>query len=200
MLAGDMLLDFDLSDVISRHTARQDLATLVLLEDSRADRFGSIGIGKGGAVRRIASSLDLGGETAAGLFTGVRVFSREALERFPEVNVFEDVRDWMLPELTEGNDRIRGEIYSGATCTWEPVGTLDEYLHANMEAPPRCISTSMGTPSKAVSASMGATSWGAVAGSSQARSSISASSSKTNAFPPTSKPAVLRLRADVFIH
>jgi NDP-sugar pyrophosphorylase family protein len=136
VLAGDMLLDFDLSDVISRHTAKQDLATLVLLEDSRVERFGSIGISKGGAVRRIASSLDLGGEAAAGLFTGVRVFSREALEAFPERDDFEDVRDWMLPELEADNERIRGELLGAPGCMWEPVGTPDEYLRVNFAPPP----------------------------------------------------------------
>ncbi len=135
VLAGDMLLDFDLSDVISRHTAKQDLATLVLLQDSRVDRFGSIGISKGGAVRRIASSLDLTGEVAAGLFTGVRVFSREAFETFPERDDFEDVRDWMLPELEAGNERIRGELLPASGCVWEPVGTPDEYLRANFTPP-----------------------------------------------------------------
>ena len=135
VLAGDMLLDFDLTGVISRHIEREDLATLVVLEDSRVDRFGSIGVGKGGAVRRIASSLDLGGESAAGLFTGVRVFSREALEAFPEERVFEDLRDFALPALERGSERIRAELYSGAECTWEPVGTTAEYLHANMHTP-----------------------------------------------------------------
>ncbi len=136
VLAGDMLLDLDLSDVISRHTERQDLATLVLLEDSRVDRFGSIGISKGGAVRRIASSLDLGDEVASGLFTGVRVFSREALESFPDREVFEDVRDWMQPTLEAGSGAIHGELFSHANCTWDPVGTPAEYLHAN-RTPPR---------------------------------------------------------------
>lgn len=135
VMSGDMLLDFDLADVISRHTAEHDLATLVLLDDSRVDRFGSIGIAKGGAVRRIASSLDLGGEHRAGLFTGVRVLSREAIAALPDREVYEDVRDYLLPELERGNPRIRGELFDGASCTWEPVGTPAEYHAVNFEPP-----------------------------------------------------------------
>jgi len=135
VMAGDMLIDFDLADVISRHSEQENLATLVLLDDSRVERFGSIGIGKGGAVRRIASRIDLGGETRAGLFTGVRVFSRAALETFPEAETFEDLRDHLLPALVQGSERIRGHVYEAGACTWEPVGTQGEYQHANF-APP----------------------------------------------------------------
>ncbi len=136
VLAGDMLLDLDLTGVISRHCEREDLATLVLREDSRADRFGSIGIAEGGAVRRIAESIDLGRETAAGVFTGVRVFSKRALESFPDREVFEDLRDWMAPRLEADASHLSGQLLSQRDCIWEPVGTPAEYLQANFETPP----------------------------------------------------------------
>ncbi|MCP4035751.1 MAG: nucleotidyltransferase family protein, partial [bacterium] len=110
VIAGDMLLDLDLSGVISRHCEREDLATLVLREDSRVGRFGSIGIGRGGAVRRIAESFDLGQECAAGVFTGVRIFSRRVLETLPEREVFEDLRDWLGPMLDSGHEGVTGEL------------------------------------------------------------------------------------------
>lgn len=135
VLAGDMLLDLDLNDVISRHRKRGDLATLVLREDSRVDRFGSIGIAKGGAVRRIAKSMDLGQEHTAGIFTGVRVFSRRALESLPEREVFEDLRDWLVPLLEAGTEGVTGDLLSRDRCSWQPVGTPDEYLRANFQTP-----------------------------------------------------------------
>ncbi len=136
VLAGDMLLDLDLRELVSRHQERRDLATLVLRNDSRAGRFGSIGIGEGGAVRRIAESLDLGHETAAGVFVGVRVLAREFLETIPQQDCFEDLRDWMMPALADGCERIRAELYSPAQCGWEPVGTPEEYLSANLRPLP----------------------------------------------------------------
>ena len=135
VVAGDMLLDLDLGDVISRHRTRGDLATLVLREDSRVGRFGSIGIAKGGAVRRIAKSVDLGQEYTAGIFTGVRVFSRRALESLPEREVFEDLRDWLVPLLEAGTEGVTGDLLSRDRCRWEPVGTPDEYLRANFHSP-----------------------------------------------------------------
>lgn len=135
ILAGDMLFDLDLDALISRHRERKDLATLVLRDDSRASQFGSIGIAKGGAVRRIANRFDLGGEHAAGLFTGVRVFSSEVFDSIPERDVFEDLADWLTPHIEAGDERIRGELYDASACTWEPVGTPSEYLRANF-APP----------------------------------------------------------------
>ncbi|MFT5694560.1 MAG: mannose-1-phosphate guanylyltransferase [Myxococcota bacterium] len=135
VMAGDMLLDLDLTALIKRHRSRQDLATLVLREDSRAGRFGSIGIDEGGAVRRIAESFDLGNEHAAGVFLGVRVFSRRALETLPDRENFEDLRDWLVPILSEGKKTITAELLPQDQCTWEPVGTPDEYLRANFQPP-----------------------------------------------------------------
>lgn len=135
VLAGDMLLDLDLAGLVSRHRRRGDLATLVLREDSRVDRFGSIGISKGGAVRRIAESFDLGGEHAAGVFTSVRVLSKAALETLPERECFEDLRDWLVPMLKDNTDGITGELLAPDRCSWEPVGTPEEYLAANFRSP-----------------------------------------------------------------
>ncbi|MBW2295314.1 MAG: NDP-sugar synthase [Deltaproteobacteria bacterium] len=135
VMAGDMLLDLDLDGVISRHQQRGDLATLVLREDSRVDQFGSIGIAKGGAVRRIAKSLNLGHEDAAGVFTGVRVFSRQALESLPERESFEDLRDWLVPALESGTSGVTGDLLAPDGCSWQPVGTPAEYLQANFQSP-----------------------------------------------------------------
>ena len=135
VLAGDMLLDLDLAALVSRHRKRGDLATLVLREDSRVGRFGSIGISKGGAVRRIAESFDLGGEHAAGVFTSVRVFSPAALESLPERDCFEDLRDWLVPMLKDNTGGITGELLAQDRCSWEPVGTPEEYLAVNFHPP-----------------------------------------------------------------
>jgi mannose-1-phosphate guanylyltransferase len=135
VLAGDMLLDVDLTELISRHRQRGDLATLVLLEDSRVGRFGSIGVAKGGEVRRIANSFDLGNEHASGIFTGVRILSKNALESLPTRDSFEDLRDWIVPMLEDGNHSVTGHLLTRERCTWEPVGEPGEYLRANLHPP-----------------------------------------------------------------
>jgi NDP-sugar pyrophosphorylase family protein len=135
VLSGDMLLDLDLTGLISRHQKRGDLATLVLREDSRVAQFGSIGIAKGGGVRRIAKTFDLGQEHESGVFTGVRVLSSASLETLPDRDVFEDLRDWIVPLLKGGTRNVTGELLAPNRCTWEPVGNPEEYLRANFQPP-----------------------------------------------------------------
>jgi mannose-1-phosphate guanylyltransferase len=132
VLAGDMILDLDLAALVAQHRARGDTATLVLRGDSRVARFGSIGVDEDGAVRRIAESFDLGGETQAGVFVGARVFSSRMFESMPDRDSFEDLRDWIAPVLDTGVRTIRGAYYPTTECVWEPVGTPAEYLKANL--------------------------------------------------------------------
>lgn len=167
VLAGDMLLDLDLSELLARHRAAcheeaRDV-TLVLRDDPRGDRFGTIGIGATNGVTRIGqralagAACDAGPETRRGLFTGVRFFSREALTGFPEHAAgfaadasepaeqastqasqdfpFEDLRDWLVPRFEAGLCRVGAELVDRAESVWEPVGTPDEYLDVNLCPP-----------------------------------------------------------------
>jgi mannose-1-phosphate guanylyltransferase len=132
VLAGDMLLDLDLGSLVARHRERGDLATLVLRADPRMREFGSIGFDREGRVRRVGKHFDLGGETDAGLFTSVRLFSPEVFDWLGEHSgCFEDLRDVLVPALSTSNDRIRVECVGPEACAWEPVGTPLEYLQAN---------------------------------------------------------------------
>jgi NDP-sugar pyrophosphorylase family protein len=136
VLAGDMLLDLDLGSVVAHHRERGDDYTLLLLDgDSRQQSFGSIGTDHQDHVRRIGSRLDLGGETRAGLFTGVRVVASRFLRDWPSREVFEDLTDWLGPLLSAGGSDIRADWISSSKCVWEPVGTPAEYLAVNLEPP-----------------------------------------------------------------
>jgi len=136
VLAGDMILDIDLAALVAKHRERRDLTTLVLRQDSRAGRFGTIGIDEEQRVRRIAGSFDLGGESECGVFLGVRVLASRIFDSLPDRDTFEDLRDWLAPALAAGEDRIRGEVFAPQMCVWEPVGTPREYLDANLTPRP----------------------------------------------------------------
>jgi NDP-sugar pyrophosphorylase family protein len=135
VLGGDMLLDFDLPGLIRRHRQGDHAATLVLREDHRAARFGTIGIDGKGCVRRVGRRLDLGGTERAGIYTWANLFSPRALETLPDRRVFNHLDDWLAPVLREGADDIRGVLFSPSECVWEPVGTLSEYLQVNLHPP-----------------------------------------------------------------
>jgi NDP-sugar pyrophosphorylase family protein len=130
-----MILDFDLGAMIRRHRAGEHAATLVLREDPRAPSFGTIGVDGEGRVRRIAGRFDLGGADRAGVYTWANLFSPRALDSLPDREIFNHLDDWLAPLLARGAEDIRGVVLSPADCAWEPVGTLPEYLQANLHPP-----------------------------------------------------------------
>lgn len=138
VLAGDMLFDADLGALVARHRASGADCTLVLRDDPRVEQFGTIGLDAAGRVRRIGRRFDLGGETTAGVFVGLRIFSPTIFDALPDRAVdeaFEDLSDWLAPALRAGSHGIRGEWLDRATSQWEPVGTPGEYLRVNLSPP-----------------------------------------------------------------
>jgi len=137
VVAGDMLVDLDLRSAIARHRQRGDRYTLLLRgDDPRAEAFGTLGLDDEGWLRRIGSRVDLGGETGRGLFTGIRIVAASCLGQWPDATEFEDLRDWLGPQLRAGRRDVRAETIPAQQCLWEPVGTADEYLVANLDPPP----------------------------------------------------------------
>jgi NDP-sugar pyrophosphorylase family protein len=135
VLGGDMLLDADLSALVAWHRARSCAVTLLLRADPRSARFGSIGVDVEGRIRRIATRFDLGGEAHAGVYAWANVLSARAFDSMPQRDVFSHLDHWLAPLLAAGADDLRAQVAGPATCTWEPVGTLAEYLAVNL-APP----------------------------------------------------------------
>jgi NDP-sugar pyrophosphorylase family protein len=135
VVAGDMLLDLDLAQLVAEHRRRVSSCTLVLADDPRGEAFGTIGIDADGGVRRIARRFDLGAETRCGAFLGVRLFSPAILETMPESEAFEDLSDWLAPRLAEGDRTIRGLVLEQGDYSWAPVGTPQEYLSVNLLPP-----------------------------------------------------------------
>jgi mannose-1-phosphate guanylyltransferase len=145
VLAGDMLLDVDLTQAIARHRARGDRFTVLLRrDDPRAAAFGTIGLDETGCVRRIGRRFDLGGENAAGLFTGVRIAAARSLAGWPDQPAFEDLSDWLGPQLRRGASDIRADVVAHADLLWEPVGTPEEYLQVNLHPPELSYEDSLG--------------------------------------------------------
>lgn len=147
VLAGDMLLDFDLANRFDRHVRSGRDVTLLLRDDPRGADFGTIGLDAGGRVTRIGSERCAGAneEMQSGLFTGVRFFSRSAFDHWPEKSslggdstdplVFEDLRDWLMPAMARGLLSLGGDCLDSAGSVWEPVGTPTEYLAVNLDPP-----------------------------------------------------------------
>ncbi|TFG97439.1 MAG: NDP-sugar synthase [Myxococcales bacterium] len=136
LLGADMLLDADLARLVGLHRERKDAWTMLLRDDPRAARFGSIGIDAKGRVRRIGHRFELPGAVREGLYVWANVVSARAFERMPEREAFGHLDAWLTPWLAAGAQDVRGEIWDADHCSWEPVGTPGEYLAANL-APAR---------------------------------------------------------------
>lgn len=142
VMAGDMLIDVDLPALAARHRARGCDVTLVLRRDPREASFGSVGVDDRSRICRIgrhpvgeAGSTRPAAETARGLFTSIRFFERAVLEDWPDQEVFEDLREWLMPRAACGALSLGAEVLEARDCVWEPVGTPAEYLDVNL-APP----------------------------------------------------------------
>ncbi len=137
VLAGDMLLDVDLTEAVAAHRQRRDRCSLLVNEDDpRAAVFGTLGFDDDGCLRRIGQGLDLGGETGRGLFLGVRVVAARCLTAWPEASSFEDLSDWLGPQLRAGCRDVRAASIPTHQLLWEPVGTAEEYWAVNFDPPP----------------------------------------------------------------
>lgn len=114
VLAGDMLLDYDLRAFAAAHQAEGNAVTFLLSDDPRIAQFGSIGIDTQGCVRRIGQRFDLGGESARGLYLSVTAIAARALASLPERDVFSHLDAWIAPLLKAGARDIRAKLVPAA--------------------------------------------------------------------------------------
>jgi len=134
IVAGDMLLDADLSALVASHRERRDAWTMLLRAgDPREKAFGTIGVDSENRVRRIGTRHDFGGEHRAGLYAWANVVAARAFDSLPEREIFSHFDGWIAPQLASGATDIRGEIVASDEFVWEPVGTPAEYLAANLD-------------------------------------------------------------------
>ena len=75
------------------------------------------------------------GAVDEGVYVWGNVVSARALDGMPEREVFSHLDDWIVPMLQAGATDVRGEVMNVTDCVWEPVGTPQEYLHANLALP-----------------------------------------------------------------
>jgi len=122
---GDILFAPPLEHVLRAHRDASAVATMVLRAVENPFTFGAIEHRGGRVVGMLQKQIVHGGEAA--MFTGVHVFSREALARLPSEGCV--VRDGYVKWLSEG-------FSIGATVSespWRDLGTPRAYLDAHLE-------------------------------------------------------------------
>ena len=127
LVNGDVLFDFDLTDLLRRHRAAGARATLALVPNPDPRRYSSIMTGAGGWVRSLAR-LPRPSRGQPSLFTGIHVLDPSLLDRLPE-GPSDIVRDLYAPLIAEGED-ILGVRVKGA---WYDFGSPALYLRSQLK-------------------------------------------------------------------
>lgn len=122
---GDILFAPPFEPILRAHRDVNAVATMVLRDVENPFAFGAIEHRGGRVVAMLKKQIAHGGEAA--MFTGVHVFSREALSRLPNEGCV--VRDGYVKWLAEG-------LSVGASVSqspWRDLGTPKAYLDAHLE-------------------------------------------------------------------
>jgi NDP-sugar pyrophosphorylase family protein len=126
LVNGDVVFDFDLTDLLQRHRAAGARATLALAANPQPQRYSSIVTGTGGWVRSLAG-LPRPARGQPSLFTGVHVLDPSLLDRLP-AGASDIVRDLYAPLVDEGED-VLGVRMRGA---WYDLGGPSLYLGSQL--------------------------------------------------------------------
>jgi NDP-sugar pyrophosphorylase family protein len=126
LVNGDVLFDFDLTDLLRRHVASRARATLALKAHRKVEAYGGIVTGPGGFIRALAG-LPRGVPGRPLLFTGVHVLDPDLLDRL-RPGPSDSVRDLYAPLVAEGQ-RLLGVRVSGA---WYDFGSPSLYLASQL--------------------------------------------------------------------
>lgn len=126
---GKIITDIDLSAALETHRSTNALATLVLLPNTRRERF-SVVETEGG---RITGFGGMPVENEAGpaplMFTGIHILEPRILEYVPR-GVFSDSVIHVYPQAIAKGEMIAAHVASGK---WRELSTLKRYLDISVE-------------------------------------------------------------------
>jgi NDP-sugar pyrophosphorylase family protein len=126
---GKIITDIDLNAALATHRSMNAIATLVLLPNTRRERF-SIVETEAGRIRRFAG-MPVAGETgdAPLMFTGIHILEPRILEYVPR-GVFSDSVIDVYPQAIANGEVIAAHVASGK---WRELSTLKRYLDISVE-------------------------------------------------------------------
>ncbi len=128
VINGDVLIDFALPDALETHRRTGAVATMVLREDPRADRFGALGVDASNRIIDFVGRARAPGEVCRqGLFTGIHVMEPEVLSFIPEGPC--GINETAYPAMIREGRRVQAHFQRGY---WSDVGTPSRYLEANV--------------------------------------------------------------------
>jgi NDP-sugar pyrophosphorylase family protein len=126
---GKIITDIDLKAALDTHRQRNALATLVLLPNTRRERFSIVETNDG----YITGFGGMPDPTAAGpaplMFTGIHIMEPRIFDYIPR-GVFSDSVTHVYPQAIANGERISGHVAAGK---WRELSTLGRYRDISVE-------------------------------------------------------------------
>jgi NDP-sugar pyrophosphorylase family protein len=126
---GKIITDIDLNAAIETHRKMNAISTLVLLPNSRRERFSAVETeaGRVKAFGRMPKETDEG--PAPLMFTGIHIMEPRILEYVPR-GVFSDSVTDVYPKAMANGEILAAHVASGK---WRELSTLKRYLDISVE-------------------------------------------------------------------
>ncbi|HSD47908.1 MAG TPA: NDP-sugar synthase [Pyrinomonadaceae bacterium] len=126
---GKIITDIDLHAALETHRNSNAIATLVLLENKRCERFSVVEVEQG----RITGFSGMPDQKASGptplMFTGIQLLEPRIFDYIPR-GVFSHSTTDVYPQAMANGEIIAAHIASG---TWRELSTLERYLDISIE-------------------------------------------------------------------
>lgn len=126
---GKLITDIDLNAALETHRRMQALATLVLLPNTKRERFSVVDVNEG----RITGFGGMPGAGSDGptplMFTGITILEPRILDYIPRGVFSHSITDVYLPAIARG-ETIAAHSASG---TWRELSTLKRYRDISIE-------------------------------------------------------------------
>lgn len=123
VISGDILTDFNLSDIISFHKEKKSLATITLTRVENPLQFGIVLTSKGGEITRFLEKPSWGEVFSDTINTGIYVLEPEVFEFIPTSKEFDFSKN-LYPIILLKKLPLYGYIAEGY---WKDIGNLKDY-------------------------------------------------------------------------
>ena len=129
VISGDVLTDFDLTELVDYHEAQGSVATLALKAMENPLEFGIVITGEDGRIERFLEKPGWGDVFSDTINTGIYVLEPEVLDWIAEGRPV-DFSSEVFPAMLEAERPLYGFVSRGY---WEDVGTLEAYIRAHTD-------------------------------------------------------------------
>src|SRR3954453_5274106 len=129
VISGDVLTDFDLSEIVAFHDEKKALATIGLKAMENPLEFGIVITREDGSIERFLEKPTWGQVFSDTINTGIFILEPEIFDFIAEGQAV-DFSSEVFPALLDAGKPLYGAVAEGY---WEDVGTLEAYVRAHKD-------------------------------------------------------------------